>query len=71
MASHMRFCYIYIWSIYIISHEITYKFERLLLNLSALENEYMALVEERFNGDWLMDWGELTIIDIAAVNFIL
>lgn len=48
-----------------------YMFERLLLNLSALENEYMALVEDRFRGDWLMDWGELTIIDIAAVYFII
>ena len=45
--------------------------ERLLLNLSALENEYMALVEDRFSGDWLMDLGELTIIDIAAVYFII
>ena len=48
-----------------------YRFDRLLLNLSALEKEYMALVLDKFNGDWLMDWGELTIIDIAAAVYFI
>lgn len=43
----------------------------MLLNLSALEKEYMALVLDKFNGDWLMDWGELTIIDIAAAVYFI
>lgn len=43
-----------------------YIFERLDLNLSALEKEYIAFVDDRLSGDLLICSGELTMIDIAA-----